>query len=346
MDEYNDDKLKTALLPSYLLWLARIFGVLFFSSFVFFANATELAKPPQTSLGAATAVKTAFSFLTQSEESIKGEDRDRVNILFLGMPGGKNSAPFLTDSIILASIKPSTNQLALLSIPRDLLVYLEKEKRYAKINSLFIMNEKNPELIESEIKKITGQGVDYYVALDMSAVEKVVDALGGLNVFVPQNIYDASFPTDSFGTEVFEVKQGWRYFDGKTVQKYLRTRHSSGGDFARMDQQQAVIEALRKKLFGLNLFLDMPTLLSLYSAVAASLQTDISDREIKSLYSLIKNISYDKIVNKVLNGGSSDSLLVSGTFSFGGQGGFILKPKAGDFDYSEIQYLTSSIFYK
>ena len=73
-------------------------------------------------------------------------------------------------------------------------------------------------------------------------------------------------------------------------------------------------------------------------------QTDISDREIERLYTLIKNVSYDKIENRVLNGGNEDSLLVSGTFMFGEQRGFVLKPKAGDFDYKEIKSLARNIF--
>ncbi|MEK7453263.1 MAG: LCP family protein [Patescibacteria group bacterium] len=328
------------------LWIARVFGFFSLSFFIFFFSTPSLSRPPQTEFGASTAVRTVFSFLTNKENEIKGEAKDRVNILFLGMPGKDNNAPYLTDSIILLSIKPSTNQLAALSIPRDLLIYLEKEKRYSKINSLFIENEKDPELIEKTIQKITGQEVNYYIALDITVIEKTIDALGGLNVFVSKDIYDPTFPTPGFGTELFEVKQGWRYFDGKTVQKYLRTRYSQEGDFSRMEQQQAVIEALRKKMFGLNLFLDMPTLFSIFKTVSGNTQTNISNYEIERLYTLIKNISYDKIKNVVLNGGSKDAILITDTFSFGDQKGFILKPRAGDFDYSEIQYLAESIFYK
>lgn len=344
MNEYYDYELEEKKDSELLLWFLRAFGILFFSLFIFFFNTQELQKPSQTEFGASQIVKTAFSFLTEKENYIKGEKQDRVNILFLGMPGKENSAPHLTDSIMLISIRPSTNQLAVLSIPRDLLVYLKKEKRYAKINSLFIINEKDPKLIEEKVKQITGQEINYYIALDITAVEKVIDILGGLNVFVSRDVYDPRFPTPGFGTEVFEIKKGWRYLDGKTVQKYLRTRNSPNGDFSRMEQQQAVVEAIRKKMFGLNLFLDLPTIFSIFKTMSDHTQTDISNNEIKRLYTLIKNVSYDKIENKVLNGGSDDSLLVADEFMFGSQRGFVLKPKAGDFDYSEIQSLANSIF--
>lgn len=318
--------------------------VFIFSFIIFFHNIPELSKPPQTNIGTASAIKTAFSFLKNESRQIQYPKNDRINILFLGIPGEGNNAPNLTDSIILASIKPDTNEFALLSIPRDLLIYLPNENIYTKINALFSMNEKNPELIEEKITEITGQKISHYAVLDISAVEKIVDRLGGLNVYVKKDIYDTSFPTANFGTEVFKVEKGWRYFDGKTVQKYLRTRHSQDGDFDRMEQQQAVIEALRKKIFGLNLILDLPTIISMANTLSSHIQTDISEYDMISLYSILKNVSYDKIIHKTLAGRTEDSSLISGSFTFNGQNGFILKPKAGDFDYSEIKKIAENIF--
>jgi len=345
MEAYYDYKLKEeknhAFFVRTTLKILAFFGI---SAMIFFFNSTAISKPAQTDFNTATAVKTVFSFLKNEADPVGGEALDRVNILFLGTPGKGNSAPDLTDSIILLSIKPSTKQISLLSIPRDLLVYLPDERRYSKINALFIMNEKNPELIENKVEEITGQKIHYYFVLDTTAVKKIIDDLGGLNVFVKKDIYDATFPTANFGTEVFKVEKGWRYFDGDTVQKYLRTRHSQNGDFDRMEQQQAVLEALRKKIFGLNLFLDLPKIFSMMGTISENIQTDISDKEIRRLYELVKNVSYDKINNVVLNGGQDDSLITSGSFMFGEQRGFVLKPKAGDFDYSEIQTLAEDIF--
>ncbi|MEK7097894.1 MAG: LCP family protein, partial [Patescibacteria group bacterium] len=210
-------------------------------------------------IGTQSVVRTAFNAVANklgdgaaNSLRLKGEERDRINILFLGMPGGGNDAPFLTDTLIIASIKPSTSQLALMSLPRDLLVELTDQKIITKINALFRMNELNHDLIINKVKEITGQPIDYYAVMDISAAEKITDALGGLNVLVPDDINDTQFPTPDHGVETFSVQKGWRFFDGATIQKYLRTRHSPDGDFARMRQQQAVIEAIRKKIFGFN----------------------------------------------------------------------------------------------
>ena len=330
----------------------------------FFATATPISTYTNP-LSARSFVKTAYIAVTEkinnrAPEPLKGEDRDRVKILFLGMPGAGNDAPYLTDSLIVASVKPSTNQLALISLPRDLLVELPDSKIRTKINALFRMNERNPDLITRKVAEIIGSPIDYYVALDISVTEKITDALGGLNVLVPEDIRDTEFPTPDHGVETFNVQKGWRYFDGATIQKYLRTRHSPDGDFARMRQQQAVLEALRKKIFGLNLLYDLPSILSLYREAENNLQTDLTANDIRRLYDIAKNISYDKVIQKVANGHprtekaeqssydgdqkKPDSLLESKTISLDGKPAFVLVPKKGMFDYSAIQELAENIF--
>jgi len=316
----------------------------------FFALTTPISTYTSP-LSARSFVKTAYIAVTEkinnrAPEPLKGEDRDRINILFLGMPGAGNDAPYLTDSLIVASVKPSTNQLALISLPRDLLVELPDSKIRTKINALFRMNERNPDLITRKVAEIIGSPIDYYVALDISVTEKITDALGGLNVLVPEDIRDTEFPTPDHGVETFNVQKGWRWFDGATIQKYLRTRHSPDGDFARMRQQQAVLEAIRKKIFGLSLLYDLPSIISLYREVASNLQTDLTINDIRQLYDIAKNISYDKVTQKVVDGDPKklDSLLTNKTITLGGKSAFVLVPKAGDFDYSEIQELAENIF--
>lgn len=289
--------------------------------------------------------KLAFHFAADTSATLKGQERDRINILFLGMSGVPHPAPFLTDTIILVSIKPSTHQLALLSLPRDLLVKTPNNGQ-TKINSLYLLNKKDPTLAMAKVGEITGQPIDYYFTFDIGGVEKIVDTLGGLNVLVPDDVNDPAFPSDNGGTENFSVEKGWRYFDGVTVQKYLRTRHSEGGDFARMRQQQAVVEALRKKIFGMHILYEFPTLFSLYRDVTAHIHSDMSESEIQGLYTIAQNISYDTVKHVTVDGDPRDTeaLLKSKTVTLGGLPAFTLVPKTGDFDYYGISDIAENIF--
>ncbi len=297
-------------------------------------------------LGMAALAKTAFHFITETSRTLTGESDDRINILLLGLPGEQNDAPDLTDTIIVASIKPSTRQLALLSIPRDLLVELDGGASHAKINALYRLGGGAPSLIKQKMEEITGQPIHYFATLDISSIEQIVDALGGLNVAVADTVYDSTFPTAGGGTELFSVQKGWRYFNGATAQKYLRTRHGEGGDFARMRRQQAVIEAVRKKVFGLNMLYDFPTVLSLYKTIRYHVQTDIDETDMRRFYDIAKTISYATVRYSAVDGdpANPDALLESATVTLEGKPAFVLKPKTGDFDYADIQTLAGNIF--
>lgn len=291
-------------------------------------------------------VKIALNFLSNEITPLKGEERGRVNILFLGMTGVPHPAPFLTDTVILASIVPQEGKLGLISLPRDLLVQVPGKKTQTKINGLYALHERNPALIKLAAEHITGQPIDYFFALDISAVRQIVDDLGGLNVLVPEDVSDPRFPSESGGTESFTVEKGWRYFDGMTVQRYLRTRHSQDGDFARMRQQQAVLEALRKKVFGLHLLYDFPTILSIYGTLAEHIHTDVDESAMTRLYDIAKKISYDNVIQLVVDGDPEDpdALLKSTTVPMGGVNAYVLVPKTGDFDYYSIQEAARQIF--
>ncbi|MFA4942007.1 MAG: LCP family protein, partial [Patescibacteria group bacterium] len=79
-----------------------------------------------------------------ADKNLKGEDRDRINILLLGMGGKNHDGGYLTDTIMLASIEPSTKKVALLSIPRDLTIPMEG-MGWRKINNVNAFAEaKNP----------------------------------------------------------------------------------------------------------------------------------------------------------------------------------------------------------
>lgn len=313
-------------------------------AFLAYPSRTARTEPKEKPLSLA---KLAFHFAANTSAPLKGQERDRINILFLGMSGVPHPAPFLTDTIILMSIKPSTHQLSLLSLPRDLLVQTPSGAQ-TKINSLYLMNKKDPSLAMATVSAITDQPIDYYFTFDIGGVEKIVDTLGGLNVLVPEDVNDPAFPSDTGGMETFSVEKGWRYFDGATVQKYLRTRHSHGGDFARMRQQQAVVEALRKKIFGMHMLYDFPTLFALYKDLTSHIHSDIDESGIQQLYAIAQNISYDTVKHVTIDGDPRDTeaLLKSKTVTLGGLPAFTLVPKTGDFDYYSISDIAENIFTK
>ena len=115
-----------------------------------------------------------------------GLRRDRINILFIGIggdahPGGGKE---LADSILLISLRPSTKQAAVISIPRDLWVSIGTHGTH-RINAAHAIGNdsaypgKGPGLLCDTVSQIFNQPIDAFIRIDFSAFEKLIDDLGG-----------------------------------------------------------------------------------------------------------------------------------------------------------------------
>ena len=101
---------------------------------VVFSNQIIVSDQNSTSwLGRLPLVKQIKQLAESANRELKGESEDRINILLLGMGGSNHEGGYLTDTIMLASLEPSTGKVALVSIPRDMAVPIE-DMGWQKIN--------------------------------------------------------------------------------------------------------------------------------------------------------------------------------------------------------------------
>lgn len=268
----------------------------------------------------------------------KKESR-RINAIFLGIPGEGNNAPELTDTLMIMSADDKTGEGFLLSIPRDLLVKIPNTNLYTKINNLY--QENGIDSVQTALKEITGLDFDYNIVVDLQGVEKAIDQLGGIDIFVEEKIYDPAFPGPNNSYQLFTLEQGWHHLDGETALKYIRTRHSPGADFARMARQQKILIALKEKISSLSPLWDSATILELWKTLTGHFKTNLSLENIKPFWQTAKYLDLEKIEFKVLD--PSTGLLVSDYTTLGNQKAYILKPAKGLFDYSEIQKYISNL---
>ena len=120
-----------------------------------------------------------------------------------------------------------------------------------------------------------GLPIHYHISLDFEEFIKIIDTLGGVTVYVEEDIYDPLFPGLNYSYEPFELSQGWHYLDGKTTLKYIRTRYTSEGDFDRTRRQQQILEALRIKLRSPKSFLSFKLVGTILSTLGSGFKTDI-----------------------------------------------------------------------
>lgn len=258
-----------------------------------------------------------------------------LNVLIAGMPGKGNPAPELTDTMIMAHLDPVENRAILFSLPRDLLVRAPEGIYYTKLNGLYERSGITSLRLKAE--DITGLAITRYAIVDLAAVREIVDAVGGVNVYVEKDIYDPRFPSANFGVETFSLKAGWRYLDGLTATRYIRTRNDAEGDFGRMRRQQVFLEALKQKISGLSLLWDFTTFLKILESVTAHVQTNISADEAAELFAWGKNIPADRIILAPLDADPEKKLFMTGTFLFGAERADVVKPLAGIERYDAVR---------
>ena len=182
-----------------------------------------------------------------------GLKSDRVNIVLFGI-GGDNHPRHdqLADSIMFVSLKPSTKQAAVVSVPRDLWVrvgaYGTHRINYAnEVGGQSGYPGAGPGLLCDTVARVFNQPVHAFVRVDFSAFEKLIDDVGGVDVYCQRGFYDYLF-RDGFS-------QGWHHLGGKRALAYARYRYivgPEGDNFARELRQQQVVSALRGKLQRLS----------------------------------------------------------------------------------------------
>jgi len=278
----------------------------------------------------------------EKDVELKGEGDGRINILLLGAGGSSHPGGTLTDSIEVVSIDPINNTMAMLSIPRDLYISIKNPSYAGKINAVYnIGEEKTKEgggnLTKSEIGKILDLPIHYYVKIDFSGFIKAVNAVGGIDVNVPTDLYDPMYPADDMiHYQTFKIKSGVQHLDGATALKYARSRETTS-DFDRSRRQQLVMQAFKTKVMSSSTLSNPEKIISLVSALGSSVKTDLKTDEIKALVTILNKITEDKIVTKVLDNSSTGPLI-----SDSSSGVFYLKTKSGDWD--DVQEIAHQIF--
>ena len=146
------------------------------------------------------------------------------------------------DTLILAHIDPETSKVTMVQFPRDLWVSVGKGKD--KINAALMGG---PERVVKTVEDLTGLSVNHYVQVNIAGFRDLIEAIGGVEVCVPEPI-----PFDEqTGLEVTEEQVGMVKFNGDDALRFVRSRAFATGDFERIqNQQKFVAAALDKVLSG------------------------------------------------------------------------------------------------
>lgn len=201
----------------------------------------------------------------------------RQDLLLLGTDvGGGN-----TD--VIATIRVDGGQTRITQIPRD--TYIESE-RYGpvKINALYALG--GTDAIKSEISSRMGRPIPHYVLVNLSAIRRMADLMGGIEVDVPKRMY---YVDNSQGLFI-DLQPGLQTLKGRDLEGFLRYRHDEMGDIGRLQRQQIALQALFRKLTRPDQLVRLPGLLL---AAGKDIKTDLGPMELGGLLTAMGGTSLE-----------------------------------------------------
>ncbi|MGK7928177.1 MAG: LCP family protein [Spirulina sp.] len=199
----------------------------------------------------------------------------------------------LTDTMLLVRFDPDRYKLSVLSIPRDTRTVIDGFGE-TKINAA---NYHGGAALSARAMSnlLEGVPIDRYVRVNIQAVEKLIDALGGVTVYVPKNMKY----TDHSQHLYINLKQGEQHLDGEKALQFLRFRYDRYGDIGRVQRQQTLMRAVIEQTLRPATLLRIPDVIQV---LKANIDTNLSVEEIAALAGFIAHTNRQDVQMLMLPG--------------------------------------------
>ncbi|HRA47597.1 MAG TPA: LCP family protein [Thermomicrobiales bacterium] len=239
----------------------------------------------------------------QQLEVADWDGTSRITILLMGVDRREDEVS-RSDTMILVNIDPVAKKAWMMSIPRDLQVFVPGKGVY-KINAAYALGDADdsvagggPGLAVRTIEANFGIDISYYAEVDFKGLVKIVDTVGGITVDVPYPLKDNEYPGPDNQYMRIYFPAGWQHMDGDKVLQYSRTRHDDS-DLYRAQRQQQVLLALRQQAVSLDLWSKAPELIQ---EMGNTVGTDLSLSQSLSLAKIASEIQPEDITQLTMDG--------------------------------------------
>ena len=245
-----------------------------------------------------------------ADDASKDDEKlnERINILLLGIDDGDSEAaasePKRTDAMILLSVDPKENKVAVLSLPRDTRVVLPGHRDYAKLNSAYTFG--GVVMAKQAVANLLKVPIHYYALANWKGFIDVVNLIGGVDIYVD---HDMKY-TDNWTKPplVIDIKHGFQHMDGELAGKYVRFRADELGDIGRVQRQQKFLKAAAEQMFSVQNISKIGTLLS---TIDKYVETDLNTMTMLKAANSFKIFGDDKVRSGMLYGNFDDKSGVS-----------------------------------
>ncbi len=280
-----------------------------------------------------------------SSTTLNGEAQGRVNILLAGNSAddpGHNGAQ-LTDSIMVLSIDTRNKTAFMLSIPRDLWVYVPGFGSYQKINAA---GEVSMHQLQQVVETNLGIPINYNALIDYGAFRDAVNAVGGITINIqspdPRGLYDAFTH--------LKLPNGENTLNGQQALDLARARGDGtagdisygfpGTDFTRTMYQRVMAIAVAKKAMSAGVLTDPIKISNLVNAIGNNVKTNLNLQDVLRLAQLIKTVNLNSIGSYTYPStttGTPKSKALITSYIDPASGQDALAPTAGVGEYGQLQ---------
>jgi len=225
--------------------------------------------------------------------------RRRLTILCMGLDRNwtRDNLPYTknarTDTMMVASLDLKERTVSVISIPRDTRIRMPGTATYAKINEAH--SRGGPQYSVRAVESILGVPIDYYLLIKQEAVEKGVNAIGGLVIDVEKRMEYH----DRWGHLHIDLEPGEQLLDGEQVVGYMRFRHDAEGDFGRIRRQQQVIHTVAQRFKDPRIVAQLP---QLFDVLNEYVKTNLTKEQLLALGRMFHHIDTKNLQTASLPG--------------------------------------------
>lgn len=206
---------------------------------------------------------------------------------------------FNGDTLMLISFNPNTLNATVFSIPRDTYVPIACLKgESSKINSSAAYGST---CVINTIENLVDIKIDYYVKINFKGVVDLVNALGGIDLTVPDKIdfCEQNSKRSKLPQDLQCIKSGYQHMDGEKALAFARHRHTlPAGDFQRVQHQQLVVEGIANSAKNLK---NVDAFFKVLDSISANIDTNMSTNQMMNLYNIGKNMIFSANEGSMIN---------------------------------------------
>lgn len=214
--------------------------------------------------------------LSEEVPDVQVDQAGAITVLVLGTDARPDEKLARSDAIMLIRLDPEHQAVTLLSLPRDLWVPIP-DFGEGKIDTAYFLGEQYDEgaaVAAQTISEALAINIDRTAVINFEGFRGLIDALGGIRIDVPAELYDPEFPTEDYGYTVAHFLPGEQLMDGAQALMYSRIRHPDS-DFERMRRQQAVVVGIAERLRERGVLQNLREADRITSALRPYIHTDL-----------------------------------------------------------------------